>query len=448
MGDKHNQSAYNHSVSLDLNKCKGCTHCLKRCPTEAIRIRNGHAVIRNERCIDCGECIRICPHQAKKALYDRLEDFKDYKWKIALPAPALYGQFDNLDDLDYVVSGLLKCGFDDVFEVARAAELVSEYTRQYLQREDVPKPVISSACPVVVRLISVRFPYLLDNVLPVLPPVELAARMAKEEAMRKHPELREEDICALFISPCPAKVSYVRNPLGTAESKIDGVLAIRDVYFKLVSVMKGIECPELSSETGLIGVSWAGTGGESSALLNDKYLAADGIENVIKVLDEIEKENFAGLEFIELNACNGGCVGGALNVENPYIAKARLQNLRRYLPVAKSRLAAKDREAEERMLWDAKVAYSPVMQLDADRGEAMRKMQKIQTISKCFSQIDCGSCGAPTCNALAEDIVRGEASEDDCIIEMRRQIHAIYDHLGKIVHETYAPPAADKETKE
>lgn len=439
MGSKHN-----HSVSLDLNKCKGCTHCLKRCPTEAIRIRNGHAVIRNERCIDCGECIRVCPHQAKKALYDRIEDFTHYKWKIALPAPALYGQFDNLDDLDYVVSGLLKCGFDDVFEVARAAELVSEYTRQYLQREDIPKPVISSACPVVVRLISVRFPYLLDNVLPILAPVELAARMAKKEAMQKHPELKEEDICALFISPCPAKVSYVRNPLGTAESKIDGVLAIRDVYFKLVGAMKGIDNPEVSSETGLIGVSWAGTGGESSALLNDKYLAADGIENVIKVLDEIEKENFAGLEFIELNACNGGCVGGALNVENPYIAKARLQNLRRYLPVAKTRLSKEDRIDKERMLWDAKVEYSPIMQLDADRGEAMRKMQKIQTISKCFSQIDCGSCGAPTCNALAEDIVRGEASEDDCIIEMRRQIHAIYDHLGKIVHETYA----DKETKE
>ena len=310
----------NHSVLLDVDKCKGCTHCLKRCPTEAIRIRNGHAVIRSERCIDCGECIRVCPHNAKNAQYDRLEDFKDYKWKIALPAPALYGQFDNLEDLDYVVTGLLKCGFDDVFEVARAAEIVSEFTRQYLKREDIPKPVISSACPSVVRLISVRFPYLLDNVLPILPPVELAARMAKEEAMKKHPELREEDICALFISPCPAKVSYVRNPLGTEQSKIDGVLAIRDIYFKLVSAMNNIQVPDANSETGRIGVSWAGTGGESSALLNDKYLAADGIENIIKVLDEIEKENFAGLEFIELNSCNGGCVGGALNVENPYIA--------------------------------------------------------------------------------------------------------------------------------
>ena len=67
-----------HSVILEVDKCKGCTHCLKRCPTEAIRIRDGHAVIRAERCIDCGECIRVCPYQAKQAQYDRFEDFKDY----------------------------------------------------------------------------------------------------------------------------------------------------------------------------------------------------------------------------------------------------------------------------------------------------------------------------------------------------------------------------------
>ena len=57
--------SYQHSVSLDVEKCKGCTHCLRRCPTEAIRIRDGHAVINPDRCIDCGECIRLCPHNAK-----------------------------------------------------------------------------------------------------------------------------------------------------------------------------------------------------------------------------------------------------------------------------------------------------------------------------------------------------------------------------------------------
>ena len=422
-----------HSVTLQTDLCKGCTHCIKRCPTEAIRVRDGHAVIKNERCIDCGECIRICPYQAKRAMYDTLDKFKDYKYKIALPAPALYGQFDKLDDIDYIISGLYRCGFDDVFEVARAAELVSEYTRHYMKRTDIVKPVISSACPVVVRLISVRFPSLIDNVIPIMPPVELAARIAKEEAQKKHPDLKPEDICVLFISPCPAKVSYAKNPIGTEKSAIDGVLAIRDLYFMLVSEMNKIDIPTVSSRSGIIGISWAGSGGESSSLMNDKYLAADGIENVIRVLDEIEKENIRGIEFVELNSCNGGCVGGALTVENPYIAKTRLQSLRRYLPVSLNHVTdvGENDQLPEKVLWDSSVEYVPVMRLDTDRMAAMRKMTKIQQISESLCDLDCGSCGAPTCRALAEDIVNGEATLDDCIINLRNKLHELTENENK-----------------
>ena len=90
---------YKHSVTLDLSRCKGCTNCIKRCPTEAIRVRDGHAVIKKDMCIDCGECIRVCPYQAKKATYDKFDDFAHYKYKIALPAPALYGQFEDMEDV-------------------------------------------------------------------------------------------------------------------------------------------------------------------------------------------------------------------------------------------------------------------------------------------------------------------------------------------------------------
>ena len=134
---------YDHSVLLDESKCTGCTTCLKHCPTEAIRIRDGHAIINPQRCIDCGECIRVCHHRAKKAVCSKLADMDRFKWKIALPAPTLYGQFDNLDDVDYVLEGLLKIGFDDVYEVSKAAELVSAYTRLYLKGESVQKPVRS-----------------------------------------------------------------------------------------------------------------------------------------------------------------------------------------------------------------------------------------------------------------------------------------------------------------
>lgn len=411
----------NHSVTLDISKCKGCTNCIKRCPTEAIRVRDNHARIENARCIDCGECIRTCPYKAKKALYDKFEDFENYKYKIALPAPALYGQFEELTDMDYLLTALVECGFDEVFEVARAAEIASEYTRKFLEEngpESFPRPVISSACPVVVRLIGIRYPLLRDQVLPVLAPIEIAARIAKKEALEKHPELAPEDICVLFISPCPAKVSYVKSPLGTGKSAVDGALSISDFFFKLRSKISSIEEPYVDSKSGIIGISWASTGGEARSLFNDKYLAADGIENVIKVLDEIDNSNIRNVDFVELNACSGGCVGGVLNIENPYIAKARLQTLRRYLPVSMNR----DSTSDITYKWDEGISYDGVAKLSDDRREAMRKMREIEEISSRLPQIDCGSCGAPTCRALAEDIVKGKAKVEDCVIVMRNKL--------------------------
>ena len=121
-------NTYEHSVSLDESRCTGCTTCIKRCPTEAIRVDGGHAVINSDRCIDCGECIRVCQHHAKIATCNKLDHLYDYKWRIALPAPSLYGQFEGLEDVDYVLQGLLDMGFNDVYEVSQAAEIVSQYT--------------------------------------------------------------------------------------------------------------------------------------------------------------------------------------------------------------------------------------------------------------------------------------------------------------------------------
>ncbi len=416
-------NTYEHSVSLDVTRCTGCTTCLKHCPTEAIRIHDGHAEINTNRCIDCGLCIRNCPSKAKKATYSKLDAVMKYKWKIALPAPTLYGQFEELDDVDYVLQGLLDIGFDDVVEVSEAAELVSAYTRMYLKNACSTKPVISSACPVVLRLISLRHPTLREHIMQLLPPMEVAAKMARERTKKNHPELRDEDICVCFISPCPAKVSYIKNGFGDYKSEINEVVSISDVYFSLINVMRRGQTPTPFSRSGMIGISWATSGGESSAIFNDKYLAADGIDNVVRVLEQIENGNISSLEFVELNACPGGCVGGVMALENPFVAKARLQTLRRYLPVSQAILSKEEQEyIPEKYFFEDMPTYRPIQRLSENFGESLRMMADIQKLREALPGIDCGACGAPTCRAFAEDIVRGLARREDCVVEKSRRM--------------------------
>ena len=424
-----------HSVRLDADLCMGCINCIKRCPTQAIRVRNGKAQINSKFCIDCGECIRVCPHHAKHATYDKLDVLKQYEYTVALPAPSLYSQFNNLDDVNIVLNALLMMGFHDVFEVSAAAELVSEATREYLSENPDRLPAISTACPSVVRLIRVRFPNLIPNLLPLNPPVEVAAILAAEKAM-KETGLPREKIGIILISPCPSKVTYVKSPLGTDHSEVDRVLAIKEVYPQLLSCMKAVgdDPPEIGT-SGKIGISWGRSGGEASGLFTEEYLAADGIENVIRVLEDMEDQKFTNLKFVELNACNGGCVGGVLTVENPYVAEVKLKRLRKYMPVARSHIEG---NAEELVKWTKDVQYEPVFNLGNTMMESFARLNQVERLCKKLPGLDCGSCGAPTCKALAEDIVRGEAVESDCVYYLRENLHKLSEEVSILADDIAA----------
>lgn len=417
-----------HSVHLEEALCRGCINCIKRCPTQAIRVRNGKARINSKFCIDCGECIRVCPHHAKQATYDKLDTIKKYKYTVALPAPSLYGQFNNLEDVNIVLNALLLMGFDDVMEVGAAAELVSEATRAYLEEHQENLPLISTACPSVVRLIRVRFPNLIPHLLPLNPPVEVAACMAAKRAMERT-GLPREDIGICFISPCPSKVTYAKSPLGTEKSQIDRVLAIKDVYPILLSCMKAVgPDPAEIGTAGKIGVNWGRSGGEAGGLFTESYLAADGIENVIRVLEDLEDQKFSNLKFVELDACSGGCVGGVLNVENPYVAKTKLERLSRFKPVYRRDPGPVPQE----MFFDHAIEFVPVMQLDPDVSVAIEKLRRMEEIESRLYGIDCGSCGAPSCRALAEDIVRGFNTEMACIYVQRAYLQSITQEMSRL----------------
>lgn len=432
--------AYFHSVTLDEDKCMGCTNCIKRCPTEAIRVRKSKARIIKERCIDCGECIRICPHHAKKAITDPLDMIKSFKYAVAIPAPTLYGQFKAGYSRNRILNALKYIGFSEVYEVARAAEFVTAATRELLAKNDIKKPLISSACPAVVRLIQVRFPNLIDNLVKLESPMEVAAKIVKGRIAKEN-KYAPEDIGVFFITPCAAKVTSVKAPYENEKSAVDGVISIKDIYLKLLTSIDKIKKEEQLSRAGFEGIRWANSGGEGLAAGTEKFLAVDGIHNVITILEAIENDKLEDVEFIEALACTGGCIGGPLTVENLYVAKSRLK---KHIDEARDSGArsAEINKLEGDIVWTCNIQHRPVLKLDDDFIKAMKKLEELEAINKALPGLDCGACGAPSCRALAEDIVRGMANETDCIFKLRDRVRQLATQMMEL--EEKMPPVLDK----
>ncbi len=432
-----------HSVVLDYKKCRGCTTCIKSCPTEAIRVRRGKATILADRCIDCGTCMRVCPHHAVKAVTDQLDALKQFEYCVALPSPTLYGQFQNLDDIDIVLNGLLKIGFHAVYEVAKAAEYLSDIARKKILSDDIAvMPRISSACPAVIRLICMRFPKLIPNIMPSIAPAELAAILARKEA-EKATGLPPEKIGVFSIVPCPAQATASHTPVALQKSVIDGALSVKDIYLELLSPMRKLEHVEHLQQAGITGISWAYCGGESSSRLGQRYLAVDGIDNVIRMLEEIEDGRLPEADFVELNACVEGCVGGCLTVENPFGAHMRMKDLIKGLPVSCNRFSDLD-ESMDIVHSNKELEYLPVLLLDTDRVAAMEKMMKIDELEAHLPGLRCGACGAPSCRAFAEDMVMGRADENDCIFKVRERMQNM---AGESDADEYLPAPFRRQTR-
>lgn len=418
---------YFHSVILDKDKCHGCTNCISHCPTEAIRVRGGKAKIIKERCIDCGECIKVCQSHAKCAAADDFSMLNNFKYNIAMPAPSFYSQFRHEISINKILTAFIKIGFDDVFEVARGAEYVSAATRTLLKQDNLKKPVISSACPAVLRLIRERFPNLLGNVLNIISPMETAAMIARENAIKKT-GLSDDDIGVFFITPCPAKVTSIKAPITLEKSNVSGAIAAKDAFTKIRHVIDDITDEMPLSVSGYEGLFWARSGGECKGSGVEDYIAVDGIHNVINVLEEIEYGKVNSVQFIELSACVSGCSGGALNIINPFLASRRI-----------SRQANKIKTVQEidtsltgSLYWQKEVSGNPAAPLSDDLDTAMRKMEEMDEIYERLPKLDCGSCGAPSCHALAEDIVRGFGNESDCIFRMRERLSELAEELLKL----------------
>lgn len=424
-----------HSVSIHKELCVGCTNCIKECPTEAIRVREGKAVIADLRCIDCGECIRICPYHAKYAKIDSLNDLfqnADKNVYVAIVSPVLYTQFPHNTSRANVLLALKSLGFDYVFDesigfssylkAVRATidEMIEDAQPLSWREQREFFPLISTSCPVVTRLIQLKYRTIIPKLMQYSSPMETTAQVVRDTISVKN----KDNICVTYVSPCSARKTQTLQPLGAKTSYIDRVVSIQEVYSKLIHILDDYrEYDPLQLDKQGVFFSCkqqlrsAAVGGESLNIGIDNFLTVDGINNVMDILNEIESEQLEGIYFVEPYACSGGCVGGPLCVANRFTSKARLREISSDNKREKIfDPAIMDLPLSASKKWNEDLKDNKAMQLSDDITMAMTKFEKIEKILSTLPGLDCGACGAPSCAAMAEDIVQENAQIEDCII--------------------------------
>jgi len=412
-----------HSLNLIKELCIGCSHCVSVCPTEALRVKNGKSTLIENQCVDCGECMRACPTNAIKISNDDFEEIYGYKHRIALIPSVFIGQFPDEISIQLIYSAILKLGFTHVYEAEQGLEIIKSALPQYQSQNQDSKPLLSIFCPAIVRLIQVRFPSLVDNLVLQKPPFEIAAMFVQKELIDAGAQ--EEEIGIFYITPCAAKTIAIKDPVGNYVSPVNGAINM-DVFFNRTYslIRKGglnIDPSVYVSLPSIDSILYSLTRGELS-IAKGRCLAIDEIHNVIGFLDKVESDEVKGIDYLELRACDESCANGVLTVRNKFLTVERMQNLIKNSknlnqPDSKPQFRAITEQSEYLIKNSAmdKVLPRDMMKLDDNIDMALQKMEKVSDILNRLPRVDCTLCGAPNCKSLAVDIMNGSATIEHCI---------------------------------
>lgn len=406
-------SKYNRALEISKEICIGCSHCIKVCPTEALRVNGGKAGIHADWCIDCGECYRVCPSRAIGVIDDDFKLIFNYKHRVLLVPSVFFAQFEESIPRKVIYDIIGELGFTEVCAVEQSVDTLIDEINDYIT--DAEKPVISSFCPAVIRLIQVRFPSLVDNIMKLLPPIEITAQYYKKKYERDGVE--ESDYGIFYLTPCIGKIAAVKSPVGGYTSPIHGVINM-DYFFNKVYLAYRQKMPitkriKINGAVSSKGVLFPTTGGESCHI-KGRSIAVDGMNNVIDFLEKLENEEITDLDFIEIRACDESCAGGILSFRNRFLTARSLRKYAALMPES-HHLVYEYKNYCSAIVHMDKIEPRSMVKYDRDINLAIEKMEKARKLKQLLPGIDCGACGAPSCEALAEDIVRGQAEVTSCI---------------------------------
>jgi two-component system NtrC family sensor kinase len=404
-------------VTTIPEKCKRCYSCVRECPAKAIKVIHGQATVIEEQCIACGNCIKVCAQKAKKVEDSTMlvkHMLAGRERTFACLAPSFPVAFHTVHP-GKVIAALRRLGFHDVWEVAFGAELISrEYAKLFKESLRTGRYVISTPCPAIVSYVSKYLPSLQDALAPIVSPMIAVAR-----AIRKR---YKEEVRIVFIGPCIAKKKEIRDPC--VQGQVDAVLTFDelqamieaagiDVQKQKVSDFDGPPC-YLGRSLPIPGGLLRTTGLQADILEND-VLVTEGKDRVMGVLKEIV-EGKSRARLFDVLFCEG-CINGPKMTNDlsvfarkellaDYILEQNRFTMRRELVEALSEFDELD--LSRQFTHEAVVLPQPDEQQIAAALKAMRKFGP-------EDQLNCGSCGYPTCRDKAIAVCQGLAEIEMCL---------------------------------
>jgi len=384
-----------------------------------------------ERCIDCGECIKICPHGAITPKTDSFDTFSNYKYTVAIPSPTIFTQFGKEVTPKEVIYALKRVGFDDVYHISWECEAIFRAIREHVNNHQGRYPLISSSCPVIIRLIQVNYPEMVDQIISLDVPKEIAAKKIKKEISELY-NIKPEEVGTIYITPCASKIISIKQPAEKDKSNVDAAISIgslyNDLYAELAKMKKdkkNTQSEEDFKNSYYINqeipftknsIYWAIVGGEGRVSGVKDWVNVAGLQNVINTFDDIEKGKIKNVKYVECYSCQGGCVGGTLTVENVYIARSTALYLLDILPELSNAEKLKMMEIYKTGAFSPENKINPRFRTPTNIIDAIKKKKQKDDLIRRLPHVECGLCGAPTCNCFAEDVVNGLSNMEDCFL--------------------------------